>query len=430
MARKSKSIEDDVLKNEDEVIEEAKEEAAAAKAEKKAASKADTATEDPSAENEPQEKENAEDEVPEPAVVPADLGEEDRTPETVQNETVAPRGRRRHRRNGPARRELKDDGLKSDEILEKETKEKSEKELADETFKRLESLRRTGHIAWGEIYGVEPAEFLSKSGSRFAVCVRFNGAKILIPDKEYFEDTFNFGSDYDALSAEEKNNRRAATARYQIGARICFVVKGVSKDVIEEGEFAGSYNTVAVASRREAMAELRDMFFLHKHNPDIPSRTVEVGDTAEARVVGVREAYALVECLGVETRVDAFQLNDDYVENCNDFVKPGDRIKVRVRKVYVNSDDSIWLTVSGRMNEVPRAISEIKVGGTYLGKVDHYNSGSNTYTILLKPMGISASVKADASHINGGIDLMNGDDVSVLVTNVAGAFVIGKAKKL
>ena len=427
MARKSKSIEDAVLKNEDEVIEEAKLEAVEAN---EAAKEAVSEAEEVPAVNEPSEAETAADDIPEPAAVPADLGEEDRTPESERNESVAPRGRRRHRRTAPARRELRDDGLKSEEILEKETKEKSEKELADETFKKLESLRRTGHIAWGETYGVEPAEFLSKSGSHFAVCVRFNGAKILIPDKEYFEDTFNFGSDYDSLSNEEKNNRRAATARYQIGARVCFTVKGVSKVMIEEGDFAGSYNTVAVASRREAMAELRDMFFLHDHNPDIPSRTVEVGDTAEARVVGVREAYALVECLGVETRIDAFQLNDDYVENCNDFVKPGDRIKVRVRKVYVNPDGSIYLTVSGRMNEVPRSISEIKIGGTYLGKVDHYNSGSNTYTILLKPMGVSCSVRADSIHINGGIDLMNGDDVSVLVTNVAPTFVIGKAKKL
>ena len=429
MVKKSKSIEDDVLKNEDEVIAEAEVEVAEASTEE-AVSEADSEVEETLVVEEPSEDETAEEEVPEPAAVPADLGEEERTPDTVSDETVVPKGRRRHRRNGTAHRELRDDGLKSSEIVEREAKEKSEKEIANETYRTLESLRRTGRIAWGETYGVEPAEFLRKSGSAFAVCARFNNVKVLIPEKEYFESTFNFGSDYASLPEEEKRNRRVGTARYQSGSRVCFVVKGVVREPIEGEGADGDYNIIVIASRREAMAELRDMFFIHDHNPAIPSRTVEVGDTAEARVVGVREAYALVECLGVETRVDAFQLNDDYVENCNDFVKPGDRMKVRIRKVYINPDNSVYLTVSGRMNEVPRSISEIKIGGTYLGKVDHYNSASNTYTIILKPMGVNASVRADYDHINGGIELMNGDDVSVLVTNIAPTFVIGKAKKL
>ena len=130
-----------------------------------------------------------------------------------------------------------------------------------------------------------------------------------------------------------------------------------------------------------------------------------------------------------ETRVEAYLLNDEFVENCTDFVRPGDSFKARVRTISVNPDGSVYLTVSGRLNETSKNILDIKQNGTYQGKVDHYNSRSNTYTIRLKN-GVSASVRADSDHVNGGVELMNGDDVSVLVTRVTPTFVIGKAKKI
>lgn len=373
------------------------------------------------------------DEIPEEAAVPADAGEMERTPasaEAEKNVTLNPNQRRGNARQArTAVRNVREEGTKSNEIVEKENREKSDKELADEVYRRLESLRRTGRIAWGEIFGVEPSDVLAGSGSKFCIAAQFNGAKILIPESEYFEDTFLFGSDYDRMSESEKTDRRAATARYQIGARICFVVKGVIRDIVAEGEFAGTTRVTAVASRKEAMKELRDVYFIHSHNPANASHTVDVGTIANAHVIGVREAYALVECLGVETRVEAYLLNDEFVENCTDFVRPGDSFKARVRTISVNPDGSVYLTVSGRLNETSKNILDIKQNGTYQGKVDHYNSRSNTYTIRLKN-GVSASVRADSDHVNGGVELMNGDDVSVLVTRVTPTFVIGKAKKI
>jgi len=373
------------------------------------------------------------DEIPEEAAVPADAGEMERTPasaEAEKNVTLNPNQRRGNARQArTAVRNVREEGTKSNEIVEKENREKSDKELADEVYRRLESLRRTGRIAWGEIFGVEPSDVLAGSGSKFCIAAQFNGAKILIPESEYFEDTFLFGSDYDRMSESEKTDRRAATARYQIGARICFVVKGVIRDIVAEGEFAGTTRVTAVASRKEAMKELRDVYFIHSHNPANASHTVDVGTIANAHVIGVREAYALVECLGVETRVEAYLLNDEFVENCTDFVRPGDSFKARVRTISVNPDGSVYLTVSGRLNETSKNILDIKQNGTYQGKVDHYNSRSNTYTIRLKN-GVSASVRADSDHVNGGVELMNGDDVSVLVTRITPTFVIGKAKKI
>ena len=366
--------------------------------------------------------------VPDP-VVPADAEPEEAAHQmpAEQPRTRAPRRQARPAQKPAAPREIGEMGVKSDEIIEKESLEKTEEEKELATFRLLNSLARNKDIAWGEIYGVEPIDALSGSiGSRFAVALIFNGAKILIPEKEYFEPTYDFGSDYFTLSESMKANRRNAAAKYQIGARIPFTVAAAGKREITEGEFEGENAIFAVGSRREAMRILRDMFFVHKDHPETPSRTVKVGYLAWANVVGVREDYVVVECLGVETRIDAYNLNNEYVENCNDFVKPGDRLKVRVRKVYVNDDD-VYLTVSGRLNDASKAINDIKLRGTYLGVVDHYNKSNNFYTISLKN-GVSASVRAD--QVQGEVELTNGDNVSVLVTRIMPTYVIGMARKL
>ena len=113
------------------------------------------------------------DEIPEEAAVPADAGEMERTPasaEAEKNVTLNPNQRRGNARQArTAVRNVREEGTKSNEIVEKENREKSDKELADEVYRRLESLRRTGRIAWGEIFGVEPSDVLAGSGSKFCI---------------------------------------------------------------------------------------------------------------------------------------------------------------------------------------------------------------------------------------------------------------------
>ena len=402
-----------------------------AKTEEPAAEETEAATEKPEekaeeAEPEAQPDEEKVEEEIEEAAVPASAGEEARE-QRGGDEAPRQAARQRQPRTGTARiRQIAEVGNKSDEILDQEAKEKSDKEKENETFRKLNSLQRTKDIGWGEIYAIEPADEINGLRARFIIAVMYNGAKVMIPETEYFEDTFNFGANYGEMSSAEKANRRAAMARTQIGARIPFVVYAVMRKEIESGVHEGDSTIIAVGSRKEAMRTLRDVFFIHKNHPAIPSRDVQPGYQAWANVIGVREEYAIVECLGVETRIDAYNLNDEYVENCNDFVRAGDKMRVRIRRFHVD-DDNVFLTVSGRLNDTSKAIAEMKQRGNYLGVVDHFNKNNGYYTVTLKN-GVRASVRAE--NVNGEIELTNGDNVSVLVTGIMDEYVIGLAKKI
>ena len=361
--------------------------------------------------------ENVNPEVPEEAVVPADLSDMVETPKHSGLEKI----------NTEKGKELSDIGTKSDDILEQESKVLSRREIDDKNYRDLLRYQRSGEILWGEVDAVEehPGAQLKNA---VIISVLYNGVKILIPDIAYFEDSFSFGANYASMTDRQKFEKRRTMAEYQKGARVCFVLKAVQRTQIKGGDFDGEYEIHCVGSRKEAMEILRDIWFLHKNRKDTSRepRSVSIGDIAKAHVVSVREEYAVVECLGVETRIDAYNLNNEIVENCNDFVVPGDTINVRVKKLHVGGDN-VYLTVSGRLNDPSKLINSMFVNSSYLGTVDSYNERKDLYTILLKN-GVQASVRA--SQVEGGIELYPGDRVSVRVKDIRPTYVVGNAIKL
>ena len=318
-------------------------------------------------------------------------------------------------------------GTVSEEILEQDARVLSQKEIDDKTYRDLLRYQKNGEILWGEIFSVE--EYRGSSFKNTVIIgVLYNGVKVSIPDTVFFENTFNFGANYLTMNDREKFEKRRTMAEYQKGARICFVIKGVSRTRIAGGEFDSEYEINAVGSRTEAMEKLRDIWFIHKNRKDSSRapREVNIGDTAKAHIISVREEYVVAECLGVETRIDAYNLNNEIVENCNDFVMPGDTILVRIKKLHINGSD-VYLTVSGRLNDPSKLINSMQLNSSYLGTVDSFNDRKGTYTILLKN-GVQASVRA--TQVEGGIDLYPGDRVSVRVKDIRPTFVVGNAIKL
>ena len=375
--------------------------------------------------------------VPEEAAVPADLGEIEREeakadpkPATINNRSRRGSNRAQNERNAEnqeqTRNVLNTVGTRSDDLRAEDSMKKSAKEIEEDNFKKLQTYLRNREILWGTVYAVEETDAWEHT---IVIAVLYNGVKVSIPDFAYFESNYDFGANYASMSEEQKMRRRQVVAQYQLGARVCFTLMGVDRRRIESGQFENDYMIDAAGSRVDAMALMRDIWFLHKNRKSTSGtpRSVNVGDITDARILAVREDHVLVECLGVETRIDARNLCNDIVYNCNDVVQPGDVIRVRVRRCYVNNNDRIYLSVSGRLNDPSKAINAMNLPGWFLGHVDSYNAEKNTYTIMLKN-GVQAAVRGDS--VEGGIDLMIGDRVKVYVFNSFESFVTGRAVKM
>ena len=297
--------------------------------------------------------------------------------------------------------------------------ERSEDE-EEKVYQELLQAKEKGKILWGLVAGVD----VDTSNNHAIITVIYNGVRVLMLDSGFFEPNWNFGEGYEQLSEKEKVERRLKGARLTIGAHVPFIVKGVEKQSVIKGNLKGEKEVVAVATRTEALAKLRDIYFLHKETKEPVD--VYVNDQANANVIYVHENFVTVECLGVETRINAYSLNEDYVENCNDFVSVGDVIKVRIKKITIEGDRVI-LKASGRLNLGAKAIGSIKINGSYLGVVESYNKNKNIYTCKLKN-GVNASVHRNS--IMGHIELNVGDKVAVLVKAIEEDYVIGVALKI
>ena len=320
-------------------------------------------------------------------------------------------------------------GVKSDSVEEMESM--SEEERLSKLHGEFISLKRSKGIAWGEIVGVEPSNLLHT----FFVIVDYDGVRVAIRDEDFYEDTFDFGSNYEALTDEtDKLIRRTLTAKYYLGAVIPFTVTEISVENYKNEQTGETVKLLTVlGNRKEAMAILRDIWFLHENtkNPNAMPRKVEKDMIAKAHVLTVRSDMVLVECLGVETRISARDLSDDVIENCQDFVKAGDNIKVRIRGLHINDADSefsrVYLAVSGRIRQVPRAIYGMKEGATYLGTVDKFNRQKKIYNVVLRNH-VNAIVQAQ--DVQGEIPLKHGDTISVKVIKIFDDYVRGLAIKM
>ena len=302
------------------------------------------------------------------------------------------------------------DEVRMMEKTELSPEEKRAKDLAD-----CRRYMRNEDILWGTVFGVK------KMAGVFCLEAIWNGIIVNFTKSSYFEPEFRFGDRYDTMNNEEKLNREIALARYQEGATIPFCISSATIGEIPDGEHKGEKCLFVVGDKVKAMAKLRDHYFLKTNNP------VKVGDVADAHVLAVRDDWALVECCGCEYRLDAYSLNDKFVDNCADWVKPGNKIKVRFRKVHINPDGTVRIAVTGRMLASPETISRIVVGSSYLGTVDGYNSYKKHYNVVLLN-GVTAVIPA--AEVMMGRSLTIGDRVTVKVKVVLDTHVICAAVKV
>ena len=377
---------------------------------------------------EPAEKEPELD-VPADVVVPADDREIEA--QNASERRSEPAGARSQSRD---ERVIEDDamGFKSDDLARIDKNALSPEEKMEQSYAQLSRFMRTHSIVWGEVDGVIPAGSKSTILSRFnepIVSVLYNGISIMVRTLDFFEPTYDFGNDYSELTDDEKRERRTAYARYYIGARVPLRMTAISRAVDNENNPV----ILAIGNRVEAMAEIRDRYFIHAHEHRGGNVNVKEGALVKANVLTVRPDMAVVECLGVETRISNRHLSNEIVENCRDFTHSGDTLTVRIRRLYVNEPEkeggekTVYLNVTGQIYATPSAMSFMAEGSTYKGTVISFNREKNVYTVLLKNQ-VHASVPQRA--VPGQVHLNIGDTVSVMITKVYDNFVTGTAIKI
>jgi len=291
----------------------------------------------------------------------------------------------------------------------------------NDLYHDLKHCVQNNEILWGKIYGTE------SFNNHVVICVLWNGVKVSIPDNLYFEPEFDFGKGYSEMTKEEQFNRRQQVAKQQINAVICFTVLKVERSKIQEGGFKDQYTMSVIGNRSYAMELLRDIYFWHKNRKDKKTapRSVEVGDIVKAHVIGVKEEKILVEVAGIETRIGRRDLSDKvFVDNCHDFVSPGDTMNVKVKNLYINKDN-IHLGVTGKLGVGSKNIKNMRIGGSYIGRVTSAGKGK-CYSVLLSN-GVIASI--NRSQVSGNMDLFLNDTVQVYVVKIYDTYVSGSAIK-
>ena len=304
----------------------------------------------------------------------------------------------------------------------------------EENFLKLKENIRYGTIYWGTVIGYEIQEDTRSTAevkpTTILVKVKYGDEEVYIPDSEYFEPTFKFSYDDSKLSRSELRNEKIKRIQYQLDAEVCFVITYADRfeAPFEIQELTGyKYEHKILGSRKKAMEVLRDYYFYHRKDKRYPS-DIHVGDMVDSHVISVRDNMVVVECLGIETRLDEFELSNEVVNNCNDYVKAGDILPVTITKIHLNDEPNKipYVKVTARSGVFNSNLSKIKVGNVYKGKVSHRNKVKRLYAVVLNN-GVVATVPENS--VVGGLELDRNDNVVVHIRVVKGAYIMGSAYK-
>ena len=168
------------------------------------------------------------------------------------------------------------------------------------------------------------------------IVINFKNIKVLIPAKEL---------------GWQKYDKK--TIRNLIGSELKFIILDSDK-----------ITNTAVASRKTAMEKIRK----------IELKKYEVGDVVYAKVISVFNKYLIIECLGIDIKMQAFDLEYGYVANLNNLYQIGDKIKVIIKEIDAEKDK---LKVSHKETKEDPYINVRKnfvEGGEYLDKVTGFSN--------------------------------------------------------
>lgn len=305
-----------------------------------------------------------------------------------------------------------DFGVVSNEIL----KDKEEKNA--KTFEQLLNYKRANTLLWVKL---DHAEINSKHTEITAIC-KWNDLSIMVPESKFFMPSMVFSSNYENLTNDvEKTDIRFRQLGYQIGAKICIMIDDLRNYKDKQG------NTVyeVIGNRVRAMNLLKFYYFTRDNIEE--ENKINVGDVVKANVLSVSPMQVIVECLGVETRLDRYDISKTRVQDCRKVVKVGDELLTRIQRLHINIDEKtgykdVYLSLNARIRNVEDIRDALKVDSVYQGTVTRINEEKGIYTVTL-PGNINVSCYKTKNNYNV---IHVGDKVTVITSKVTENYAFGR----
>lgn len=168
-----------------------------------------------------------------------------------------------------------------------------------------------------------------------SLIVNFKNIKVLIPSTEI---------------KEAKVDKKML--RNMIGAELRFIIVDTDK-----------LTNKAVASRKKAMETIRN----------IQLKKYDVGDKVFARVISVTPKFIDIECLGVDIRLKAEDLEYGYVSDLSKIYQLGDKIKVLIQDIKLDTGKIRVSHKETKQDPYKVARKNYVESGEYLGTITGYS---------------------------------------------------------
>lgn len=217
-------------------------------------------------------------------------------------------------------------------------------------------------ILTGKISGIEDEYYKIKNEYIPCAIVWYEELKILIP------------STHLGISKINKSMIRG-----MLGAEIDFIVLEID-----------NISNIAIASRKDAM-ELRSQLELPK---------LKVNDTVKVRIIAVGVKHIIVELYGKEVIINADNLQHTYILNCKDLYSPGEYLKVRIKKIDVQSNIFELGSKDFVENPYKNIRKYITEGGEYTGKVIAFPKKNSGVIVQLDNTNVTCLVRVPAKFNN------------------------------
>ncbi len=391
-------------------------------------------------------------EIPDP-VVEAEMFEDDEVPAVKETKKAKKTSAKENEEKTPeVHKEL---GIETDPMVADSLNQATLDEIETSNWTEITGFKKNKSLVWGILTSVQIGLSENAPNGLYAIVTmpKYPDMQVFIHEDDYWMENQIFGSAYESMTKEQKEEKRKRTMEFQIGSRIpMFIKEAKRRRTNDEYDVWQTPYTYAIqGDRKSAMHFYQKFWFFSKDTKE----KINKNDTYFANVLQTRTNGVKVECCGVESYISAYELTGrSVVTDCTNCyingkkIVNGSKISVKIQKCYIHhkgdaiigknglptgkkeKEDWVYLSVSGRLFDrgfTPKAIKTMPVGSVQMGYVSSYNKNSHIYSINLSN-GVLASVHE--SRLLGSRKLDRNDRVLVTVEEKLDTYVRGRARKL